>query len=790
LRKLHDHAGGPSLPDLATAAARLGIRMPTSTASNLLAGKGSPRVKTVLAFVRCCAEYARRNGTAADHEDVFNLDLWAAKYQRTYPQRRSAGPRPDITEELRIRFGQLPGRAACYQARPEQAELERTLTAKRTAVLQDAAKPATDLLTGMGGVGKTQIALAYFSKVCDDPEWTVAAWIPAGSQKDVVDGYARLAARILGSDVGEPKRAARDLLEWLQNTPETWLVVLDGLDDPEDLAGWWPPTTPTGHTVITTRRRSASLWGANRTLIPVERFTREQSIRYLRQRLDGKPALLDDAELLADSLEDLPLALAQAAAFMWDYDLTARTYCARFSDARRTLPDLFPPRGAGPDEYQETVATTWAISIDAANRERPAGVARPVLSIASLLSPNGIPADIFRASAVVEYLRATVRHAVGTDDVRDGLRVLHRLHLVTADIESDGLVYVHGLVQRAARESIARDALPALGRVVADALDHAAPDIDAYVDLELVHALRSNTDALAEHAGIELITADTGPHAVLTTIGHSLGRAGMPNEARAYFQKLIEKVAEIRGEDDLETLKVRGHAASWLGHSHQWPTALDEFDTLYRHFRRVVGDDHPETIKARASRASYLARTGSVAKAIDEFEIILELRTRLLGAFHPDTLTTRARLARWRGETGQIADAIHALEQLLKDYRKHYEDDLRSIFLSRANLARWRGIAGDPAAAAAEYQALLQDRLATYRSDHPDTITTRKSLIHWYRKANNRQAAEAAQKELVAEERKILAKQEALYSPNHPDALARRLSLTKSQTRNGGPKYE
>jgi hypothetical protein len=102
----------------------------------------------------------------------------------------------------------------------------------------------------------------------------------------------------------------------------------------------------------------------------------------------------DQINDLAADLGHLPLALAQAAAHIIDANLTCASYRELPADRIRRLADLLPEPGALPDDQSATVAATWSLSIERANRLRPVGLARPMLQLAAMLDPNGIPATV------------------------------------------------------------------------------------------------------------------------------------------------------------------------------------------------------------------------------------------------------------------------------------------------------------------------------------------------------------------------------------------------------------
>jgi hypothetical protein len=214
-------------------------------------------------------------------------------------------------------------------------------------------------------------------------------------------------------------------------TPRRWLVVLDDVRNPADLHDLWPPRRESGRVVVTTRRRDAALSGEGRRLVDVGLFTPEEALAYLEAKLADGPQQRFGAAELAEDLGYLSLVLAQAATYLADRNLSCVGYRGRLADRRKTLRDVAPEQSSLPDSYRATVAATWSLSVELANQLAPVGLARPILELASLLDPNGIPTSVFTAQPALRCL-GEVR-ATSADDAWDALHCLHRLSLVSFD---------------------------------------------------------------------------------------------------------------------------------------------------------------------------------------------------------------------------------------------------------------------------------------------------------------------------------------------------------------------
>ncbi|MFJ2774673.1 hypothetical protein [Streptomyces sp. NPDC087300] len=153
--------------------------------------------------------------------------------------------------------------------------------------------------------------------------------------------------------------------------------------------------------------------------------------------------------------------------------------------------------GSLPDDHEQIVASTWALSIDRANTADPAGMARPLLELLSVLDPNGIPYSVLTSPSVLARL------AVDTpDQVRRGLRVLHGFNLITHNPDATHReIRVHQLIQRATYEALTPDQQLDTAYLAADTLQQTWPDIESD---ELGTILRANITALRETTGTAL----------------------------------------------------------------------------------------------------------------------------------------------------------------------------------------------------------------------------------------------------------------------------------------------
>ena len=646
------------------------------------------------------------------------------------------------------------------------------------------------VLSGTGGVGKTQLAAHYVRRKWSAQELDLIVWVTAGNRDAIVSAYARAGRQVAGADDSDPVDAAGEFLTWLETTDRRWLVVLDDLADPGDLSGLWPPRHSTGRTIVTTRRRDAAIFGTGRRPVIVDLFTLKEASDYLTAALAAHNRHDDPDQIraMATDLGFLPLALAQAAAYVIDRHLECAEYRRRFADRRRTLAELLPEHGALPDEQRTTVAATWSLSIELADQLAPRGLARPMLQLASMLDPNDIPIVALTSTPALEYLGShrtpvstdtqiesrPVLAEVSQDAAREALYCLHRLSLADfADDLGERGLRVHGLIQRATRDQLAANEFDDVVDASAQALLHVWASARTIAENAI---LRGNAEVLYVNAGSRLWSLSV--YHVLFEVGSSLRRDRLFAAASSYWRQLYPAAEDHLGPDHPHTFLVRSYDAGMQAVAGDRAGAMAAWKELLADQLRALGPDHPDTLSTRNYLANWQGVAGDRAGAVAAFEELLAERLRALGPDHPDTLSTRNYLANWRMAAGDRAGAVAAWEELLAERLRVLGPDHPDTLSTRAALADQRGVAGDRAGAVAAWEELLAERLRVLGPDHPDTLSTRAALADQRGVAGDRAGAVAASEELLAERLRAL-------GPDHPDTLSARAALANWRTAAG-----
>lgn len=674
----------------------------------------------------------------------------------------------------RVRVGVIPRRAECFQRRELYSRLEGLDFDERPS-------SSSQVLIGMGGVGKTQLAAAY-ARHAWQGELRVLVWVTASSRSAIVEAYAAAAVRLELADGADLNQAAQEFLVWTETTEDSWLVIIDDVRNPSDIRNLLPSNSSSGKVVITTRRRDAALIGGERRIIEVGLFERSEANAYLRARLGNLNS--DDGEIdaLALDLGYLPLALAQAAAFILDQDVDLPRYRRLF--AERLLEQVVPETEALPDNHERIVAATWDLSVEQADQVRPAGIAKPLLQLTSLLDSNGIPSAVLASRPALEYIASCVSDSsdfdwrLAEEQVDETLRVLHRFSLISHDRSAEFQeVRVHQLVQRATREGLARESelgpfrLISLADTVADALLAFWPELERDEPTQqIAQALRANTTALRDTAGPALFSLNDEAHPVLFRSAGSLADTGQIRTAIAEYKYLKANIERYLSASHPDFLMVRNNLAFLYGEAGEVRRAAAAYEQIVADYEHLLGIDDPNTMTARQNLARWRGEAGDTDFAVAAFERILADRRRVLGPDHPHTLSTHNNLVNWRGRAGDARGAAADYRQIVADYERVLGANHPDTLAARANLAGWIGEAGDAVGASNAFERLFAETQEALGADHPHTLSARLNLEHWRGKAGDVRGTTAAYERIVADYMRVL-------GPDHPITLIAQTNL-------------
>jgi hypothetical protein len=610
--------------------------------------------------------------------------------------------------------------------------------------------PQVVVLCGLGGVGKTSVAVEYAHRHLTGLRlvWQFRAEEPAG----LAAGFSDLAAALRGGDLldsGDPVVAVHGVLA---TRAGGWLLVFDNVNGPAAVRGVLPPAG-NGQVLITSQ---SAHWPPGQMLdVPVLDTGTAAAFLVAQTSADSEGGA---ARELATELGGLPLALEQAAAYMLATGRSIAGYLELFRQRSMDMLALGEPAG-----YDKRVATTWALAFDQLQRSETHAVG--LLRIIACCAPDAIPLSLLLqhrpgleqtfGPEVGPLLRPLLDNPLAVDEAVAELR---RYSLISAP--HDGSVSVHRLVQTVTLGQLAEETAAAwrqaAAAIIAAALPADPEQPAAWIDFA----------ALLTHAETALPDASPGMEAVASY----LGATGSYTAACLLQQQVVQAREAEFGNDHPGTLHALASLACWTGEAGDQAGARDQYATLLAMQHRVLGPEHPETLSVRAELARWTGMAGNEAGARDQLAALLPVQERVLGPDHPQTLIDRGSLAFWTGAAGDPAGARDQYATLLPVRERVLGPDHPETLSARANLARWTGFTGDAAGALAQYAALLPVKERVLGPEHPRTITDRNNMALFMGRMGD--AAGARDQHAV-----LLPINERISGPEHPETLTTRANL-------------
>jgi len=620
--------------------------------------------------------------------------------------------------------------------------------------------PRLVALTGLGGAGKTSVAVEYAHRHLD--QVGVAWQLPAEDATVLAAGFAELAAQLGTGGAaggGDPVAAVHSVLA---ACPGEWLLIFDNAPGQGPVRAFVPPAGK-GRVLITSQ---SAVWPRGQAVeVPV--LGTEVAAVFLVNRA-GDPDSQAAAALAAE-LGGLPLALEQAGAYIEAAGTTLTGYLAMFDDRRADL--LARGETAG---HPAHVAATLGLALSRLGDEAPA--AAGLLRLLACLAPEPVPLALLLSDAQVAgdlapVVAAAVRPLLGDPvAVGDAVAGLRRYSLVTP--AGDGLVLVHRLVQDTTLAQIPGDMASEWKQAAATLVRAAIPADTRAPAAWPVHAV------LLPHARAVLDLTDGG----MWRIAQSLGHSGSYLAARDLFQLIVAAHMEddAYGPEHPATLAARHSLARWTGEAGDVAGGRDQFAALVPIQEQVLGAEHPETLNARRNLARWTGDAGDVAGARDQLAALLLIQERVLGAEHPETLATRQNLAFWTGQAGDAAGARDQYAALVPIDERVLGPENPATLTARANLAIQTGKAGDVAGARDQLAALLPIRERVLGHEHPETLIIRAHLAGLTGEAGD---AAGAHDQFAA----LLPIEERVFGPEHPATLIDRACLADWTGAAGNP---
>jgi CO dehydrogenase nickel-insertion accessory protein CooC1 len=521
-------------------------------------------------------------------------------------------------------------------------------------------------LYGLGGVGKTQLALEYAHRFMAD--YDLVWWVPSERAEEISLALAELARKMglqVGDNVAEAAEAA--LEELRRDTTPHWLLIFDNADDPKQLEPYLP--TGAGHVLITSRNQG---WSHAAEPLEVDVFTRDESVTHLLRHVpELDPA---DAERVADALGHLPLAVEQASAWLEQTGMSARAYVEQLATESTRILALNQP-----SDYPMPVVATWNLSFD--QLRSPAAVR--LLQILAFCSPGPISMNLLYSDEMNESLLPfdeTLSEKLMLGRV---IRDVSRFALVKVDQGSNSL-QIHRLVQAVIRSQMTIEEQQEAQHEVHKILVGARPR-------------QGETDDPANWSTYDIIWPHLGP-----------SQAEECQDSRTR-QLLIDWVRYQWKHGEFES-------------------ALSQAGRLADLWTSQLGPDHQQTLHLQFQVANVLRSLGRFSEARDLDTYVVERQRAVLGADHPYALMTAGGLAADLRALGYFREALASDRQTYESFKEQFGADYERTLMAAHNLASSMRLVGNCYEARQLDQETHDRRQIVLPPDHPYTLSSAASL--------------------------------------------------------------
>jgi tetratricopeptide (TPR) repeat protein len=609
---------------------------------------------------------------------------------------------------------------------------------------------------GLGGVGKTQLALEYAYRYRG--QYGIVWWISADEPATLSLTYAKLATRLgmelpEGASLEDIRRALRRKL----NDRSDWLLIFDNASGPETVRNFLPQDR-TGHVIVTSRNPN---WGSLARPWPLKPLKRFESVDFLAQRT-GRAGSDTAIARLAQALGDLPLALEQAGACIEQTGITFTEYLQRFETHwAELLKDQRP--GA---EYPDSVAMTWELSFRQIQDDAPE--AADLLNLAAFLAPDDIRRGMLRSGAdqVPALLSVILADPLA---LGKAINALLTYSLVDANEKSFS---VHRLVSALVRDRLSDEERQtwagAAVKLVQSAFKFDSHDLASW---EICAALLPHALAAAGHAEA-LGAAPRLTVSLLEDAGRYLQKRAQYVEAKYVLERAMALAITFYGENHPRVSAVAnnlGRVHTELGNSAE---AVACFERSLKIDKSTYGESDPHVAAVVNNYGVSLHNSGDRESARRQFEWALSVYEMHYGPEHAKVASVVNNLGYVLHSAGDLEGARTHFERALAIAQSSYGPSHPIIASILTNLGIVFRLQGKFEVAREKFERALAIDEAAHGPNHPAVA---RAVGHLGALFQDLSLFEAARQNF----QRAMRIDELVYGPSHPVIATRLVQLGK-----------
>ena len=508
-------------------------------------------------------------------------------------------------------------------------------------------------LFGLGGIGKTQVALQLARWVkAHVPDCSIF-WAPALSLESFEQACSQI-AKELQTHQNDGESAMESVQRQLSSDKAgKWLFIVDNADDVDllfDQLDQYFPTSNNGITLLTTRSREVALSFAGRDIVELQKMTTEEGIAFLT-KIVGEDSLHDQNSTiqLLEELNFLPLAIVQAAYYICRNGGTTTRYLQLMHKTEKDRMRLASREFHDSTRYRRmanAVATTWLISFNQIQGSDPS--ATVLLEFISYLEPKAIPRSILPTLDSEEAMD----FSIGT---------LCSYGFLTRR-DNEDIFDIHSLVQLSTRVWItdARKTQQIIATLTQH-MDKCFPS-DEYTNRDtwrmyLPHALeilrREESQEMSER------------YTLLSKVGKCILADGRTKEAVTLFGDMCAWNEGQYDEEHPDRLASQHELVRAYQSNGQIKQAVELLEHVVAVRERTQDEEHPDRLVSQHVLAGAYESNGQIEQAVELLEYVVAVQERTLDEEHPNRLASQHELARVYQSNGQIEQAVELLEYVV-----------------------------------------------------------------------------------------------------------------------------
>ncbi|KAJ5390952.1 uncharacterized protein N7496_002020 [Penicillium cataractarum] len=572
-------------------------------------------------------------------------------------------------------------------------------------------------LFGLGGIGKTQVALQLARWVQSHMPDCSIFWALAVSLESFEQSCWQI-VKELQIYKNSDDESAMELVRRQLSSAEAgkWLFIVDNADDVDllfDELNQYLPSSKEGVTLLTTRSREVAVSFAEKDIVELQKMTTEEGIAFLA-KIIGEDSLhgQESTIQLLEELNLLPLAIAQAAHYIsrnngtttWYLELIHKTEKDRMRLASREFHDSTRYR-----KMPNALTTTWLISFNQIRGSDPS--AADLLEFMSYLEPKAIPRSLLPTLDSEEEME----FAIGT---------LCSYGFLTKRHDKD-MFDIHNLVQLSTRVWIAGERkTQQIIATVTQHLDKCFPSSE--------HTNRETWRMFLPHAR-EILRREENQdlserYSLLSKVGNCVLEDGRAKEAVIAFGDVCVWIESNYYEGHPSRLASQHDLATAYQYNGQIKQAVVLLEHVVAVRKKTLDEEHPNRLSSQHELARAYQSNGRIKQAAQLLEHVVMVEGRTLDEEHPERLTSQQVLAIVYQSCGHTKQAEQLLEHVVAVRRRTLDEEHPDLLVSQRELARIYQSNGQIKQAEQLLEHVVAVRRRTHDEEHPDLLASQKAL--------------------------------------------------------------